>query len=178
MRRACACVYAIAAACSSRARAPDCGHLPPRDCDDGPARCAELVQFEPALGLGYFDDPIADEISAERSTSYARRDLVMLVKDATAKVACTTGARPLGLGDMSDRLGRVPGSADGAPRHPFGSHLGGRDIDLAYYQTGTPDNRLRAICPHETDGVDQHHCVAAPTTLDARRTALLIGALS
>jgi hypothetical protein len=166
---------AAASACSSRAadRGDDCAHLPPRDCADAPARCAELVRFAPARGLGYQDDALAAEQTDETSTSYLRRDLMMLVKYATAKVACTTGAARLGLGDMSDRRGDAPG----APRHPWGSHVGGADIDLAYYQIGTPDLRLRAICPHVVDGVDQRHCAAPPALLDARRTALLIGFL-
>lgn len=168
-------VAAVVAGCAARDRAPpDCAHLPPRDCVVG---CAELVRFTPARGIGWFDDALAGERSDEASTSYVRRDLMMLVQHATAAIACTTGARPLGLGDMSDRDGDTPGAAAGRPRHPWATHLHGASIDLAYYQLGTPDNRVRAICPHVIGGVDQRHCTGPPTTLDARRTALLVGAL-
>jgi hypothetical protein len=47
-------------------------------------------------------------------------------------------------------------------------------MDIAYYQTGTEDNRLRPVCEHESDGADQYHCVGEPTLLDPWRTALFI----
>ena len=53
----------------------------------------------------------------------------------------------------------------------------GRDLDIAYYQRGKPNNHLRPICEPVIDSVDQEHCVAPPTSLDAWRTALFIGAL-
>lgn len=173
MRWIAACV--LATACSTSAPAPsDCAHLPPRDCA---ARCDELVRFTPARGVGWFDDALAGERSDETSTSYVRRDLMMLVQHATAEIACSTGARPLGLGDMSDRDGDTPGAAAGRPRHPPATHEHGLSIDLAYYQRGTPDNRVRAICPHVERGVDVRHCTGPPDTLDVDRTARLVGAL-
>jgi hypothetical protein len=135
------------------------------------------VWFAPSRGPGYEDVPLDDEVALPDSTSYLRRDLMMAIKYATAKVACETGGHPLALGDMSDRDGEIPGTARGTPRHPRGTHVGGRDIDVAYYQRGTPNNHLRPICAHDTDGVEQWHCTAAPTRLDARRTALFIGFL-
>ncbi len=172
-------VVAVGACAPASPVTPPC-ELPPRDCD-GPA-CAALGPFAPAAGPGYEDVPLEDESSPARSTSYLRRDLMMLVQYATAKVACVASGwpgrgGPLALGDMSDRAGRIPGAARGALRHPPGTHERGLDIDLAYYQRGTPDHNLRAICPHTRAGIDQHHCVGAPTTLDAPRTALLIGTL-
>ena len=133
--------------------------------------------FAPTQGPGYVDVPLDEEVALPESTSYLRRDLMMAIKYATAKVACESGAHPLALGDMSDRDGETPGTAHGVPRHPRGTHEAGRDIDVAYYQRGTPDNHLRPICPHVTDGVEQWHCTGPPTTLDARRTALFIGFL-
>lgn len=70
---------------------------------------------------------------------------------------------------------RDPGDVDRQPRHPQGTHVNGRDIDLAYFQANTADNRLRAICTHTSNGVDQYHCMAAPTTLDVWRTAMFLG---
>lgn len=50
-------------------------------------------------------------------------------------------------------------------------------MDVAYYQRHTQDNRLRRICETVRAGLDEEHCVSEPTLLDARRTALFIGAL-
>ncbi len=174
-----ACGIAVAAviATAIASREPRSYALPPRDCAESPARCGELVWFAPSRGPGYEDIPLDDEAALPDSSSYVRRDLMMLIKYAAAKVAAQTGGRPLALGDMSDRDGATPGTLDGAPRHPQRTHVAGRDIDLAYYQHGTPDNHLRAICPHAVDGVEQWHCTAAPTILDAHRTALFIGFL-
>jgi hypothetical protein len=158
---------------------PAC-ELPARACSE---HCADLVQI-PAVGAGYVDVRLDDEQTAETSTSYVRRDLMMLVQYAAAKVACkangwSTGhGGPIALSDMSERDGATPGTARGSPRHPRGTHVGGRDIDIAYFQRGTLDNQLRPICPHRTAaGLDQHRCLAAPSRLDAYRTALFIGAL-
>jgi hypothetical protein len=148
--------------------------LPPRDCIHD---CATLIRA-PESGVGYEDVPLDDEQTPETSTSYVRRDVMMLVAYATAKVACDApGAGLLALGDMSDREGRTPGTAKGRVRHPATTHVDGRDIDMAYFQTGTVDQHLRPVCEHRIAGENQRHCVAPPTTLDAWRTALLVGAL-
>ena len=46
------------------------------------------MQLLPAIGPGYHDDVIHWEDSSVTSTSYMRRELMMLVKYATARVAC------------------------------------------------------------------------------------------
>ena len=84
----------------------------------------------------------------------------------------------IGLGDMSECDGSIPGTSVGAPAHPVGSHTDGLDIDIAYFQTGTPDNRLRPVCASVVDGVDQRRCIDAPDLLDAPRSALFIAALA
>jgi hypothetical protein len=153
--------------------------LPPRSCDHGD----DLVAFVPPAGPGYEDVPLADEQTPATSTSYVRRDLRTLVQYAAAKVACEADSwssgigGPIALGDMSDVNGDTPGTLTGSPRHlPF-THAAGRDIDIAYFQIGTPDNHLRAICDHVRDGIDVRHCTTAPETLDVWRTALFIGAI-
>lgn len=158
-----------------------CG-LPRRACEGTEAWCAELVRFAPRAGRGYEDRPLEDERTAETSTSYVRRDVMMAVTYAAAKVACVAlgwegNGGDVALGDMSERDGRVPGTRRGRRRHPPGTHERGRDIDVAYYQRATEDNALRAICVHEEAGVDREHCVAPPVWLDAARTALFVGAL-
>jgi hypothetical protein len=138
----------------------------------------------PSNGSGYVDDRLDDERAAAWSTSYLRRDLMMVVEYAAAKVACkangwdTGNGAAVGLGDMSERDGATPGTAKGKPRHPTSTHENGRDIDIAYFQRGTLDNRLRPICRHRSAaGADEHRCLVAPERLDAWRTALLIGAV-
>jgi len=71
----------------------------------------------------------------------------------------------------------TPGTSIGSPGHPAGTHVNGNDIDLAYYQTGTTNNRLRPICNHMNGTADQYHCVTAPDKLDVWRTALFLGAV-
>lgn len=151
--------------------------LPPRDCTEG---CDDLVQLLPAIGPGYHDDMIHWEDSSVTSTSYMRRELMMLVKYATARVACDAAdwkgnGGTLGMGDASDVDGNTPGTAYGHPRHPRHTHDGGYDIDIAYYQRGTENNGVRAVCPTESE--DAFHCTGKPNLLDAKRTALFIGTL-
>lgn len=155
--------------------------LPARDCVGTAAHCMELISFEPKLGPGYEDYPLNGETSANQYRSFARRDLVMLVQYAAAYVECrgksfTPGnGKPLGLGDMSERDGSIPGTSVGSPGHPAGTHTNGNDMDIGYYQT-VVDNRLRPICPHTTGGAEQYHCTGAPTVLDVKRTAMFLGA--
>ena len=113
--------------------------------------CDELIQFDPPEGWGYLDYPMGGETWDDQRYSYLRRDLLYLMKYATAKVACKTGDwdygnfAPLGLGDMSQADGATPGTDVGQLRHPPGSHTLGLDIDTGYYQIYTPDNLLRSL---------------------------------
>lgn len=163
---------------------PTCNALPPRDCTEGNAACGQIVAFEPDEGPGYWDYPINGETTADEYRSYARKDLMMLIKWATATVDCKAAAwdggngEPLGLGDMSEATGDIPGTREGEPGHPDGTHVDGNDMDIGYFQTGAaPDNRLRPICPHTSGGQDAYHCTGAPNTLDVWRTAFFIGLL-
>jgi len=109
--------------------------------------------------------------------------MMQLVRYATAFTECLSAnwtfgnQQPLGLGDMSEANGAIPGTANGAPGHPAGSHTNGYDMDIAYFQLGTPDNKLREVCEHEENGVDQFHCSGRVDTFDVWRTALFIGKL-
>lgn len=163
---------------------PTCNNLPPRDCTDGAAACGALVAFEPDEGPGYWDYPINGETTTDEYRSYARVDLMMLIKWATAQVDCKAAGwaggngEPLGLGDMSEANGAIPGTREGQPGHPPGTHEDGYDMDIAYYQTAAaPDNRLRAVCPHTSGGSDAYHCTGEPDTLDLWRSALFLGYL-
>ncbi len=160
---------------------PSCTGLPARDCTG--TTCGDLVTFSPRTNTAWDDYPINGETTTNQYRSYLRRDLMMLVGYATSKVACKAAAwtagngGALGLGDMSEANGAIPGTSIGSPGHPANTHTSGYDIDLAYYQSGTANNRLRPICAHTSGGSDQYHCVSAPTTLDVWRTALFLGAV-
>lgn len=156
------------------------GSVPDWRCTSG---CADLVPFDPDMGPGYWDYPLNGETASDQYRSYVRRDMMMLVKYATAMVACQAASwtagngGPLGLGDMSEADGSIPGTREGSPGHPAGTHVNGHDMDIAYYQTGTADNRLRSVCDHVSGGRDQYHCTGEPTLLDPWRTALFLGHL-
>ncbi|MBA3455394.1 MAG: hypothetical protein H0T42_20040 [Deltaproteobacteria bacterium] len=160
---------------------PTCAALPARDCTG--ATCGQLVSFNPRTNTAWDDYPLNGETAANQYRSYLRRDLMMLVGYATSFTACktvgwTTGiGGTLGLGDMSEANGAIPGTSIGSPGHPAGTHVNGNDIDLAYYQTGTANNRLRPICAHMNGTADAYHCVGAPDKLDVWRTALFLGAV-
>ncbi|MFO0640394.1 MAG: hypothetical protein U0183_14340 [Polyangiaceae bacterium] len=155
--------------------------LPPRDCTDGAAECGKIVPFEPVTGPGYDNYPLNGETTQNQYRSFARKDLVMLVKWVTAFVACkakpgTGNGAPLGLGDMSEANGAIPGTSVGSPGHPQGTHTNGNDMDIAYYQARGTNNNLRPVCPYLEGGRDAYHCVGAPDNLDVHKTALALGA--
>jgi len=160
---------------------PECEDLPPLHCVGDVFRCAELVQFSPAIGDGWADYPANyPETEENQVYSYIRRDLMQLVQYASAKVACKTADweygnfEPLALGDMSEADGSTPALLTlGVYHHPPGTHEDGRDIDTAYYQIFWDDNRLRPICLNYDS-----HCVDTPYALDTWRTALYIAYLA
>ena len=159
------------------------GGIPDWRCTSGSASCGELIAFEPDTGPGYWDYPINGETSTNEYRSYVRRDVMMMIKYAGAMTDCLArswtvgnGGR-LGLGDMSEADGAIPGTSVGSPGHPAGTHVDGHDMDIAYFQVGTADNRLRSVCPHTSGGADAYHCTGAPANLDPWRTALFLGLL-
>ncbi len=163
---------------------PTCADIPARDCTGTASYCGEILPFEPDEGPGYWDYPLNGETQSDQYRSYARRDLQMLIKWATATVKCKTAAwqtgngLPLGLGDMSEANGDIPGTREGQPGHPAGTHEEGYDMDIAYYQTSaSPDNKLRPVCVHKSGNQDQYHCVSEPTILDVWRNAMFLGLL-
>jgi len=122
----------------------------------------------------------------------------MMIQRAAAVVACGGGflqgnGKPIGFGDMSDldestASDIVPGCTRRHPwhperclRHPWGSHMHGQEIDVAYYQKRGTDNRLVPVCDHFTIQSgrvrDEKHCVKAPDNLDLDRTAVFIAVL-
>ncbi|MBT9558273.1 MAG: hypothetical protein IV100_19725 [Myxococcales bacterium] len=162
---------------------PTCPNLPTRDCTGGESTCGAITQFEPVDGPGYTNYPLNGETTQNQYRSFARKDLQMLVKYAAAWVDCKAATwgggngEPLGLGDMSEANGDIPGTSIGNPGHPAGTHVDGYDMDIAYFQNTGTNNYLKPICEHMSGGQDQYHCVAQPDILDVWRTALFLGAL-
>ena len=158
---------------------PNCDDVHPvDDCGGAEAVCGRNRAFEPDQGPGYWDYPINGETQQNQYRSYCRLDLQDVVKYASAKVECLSqnwafgNREPLGLGDMSEANGAIPGTAIGRPGHPEGTHVDGHDMDIAYYQMRSENNWLRPICDHHINGRDQNRCVAPPNNLDVWRTAL------
>jgi hypothetical protein len=163
---------------------PLCDDLPPLYCKGDAEHCSELLPFDPDMGPGYLDYPLNGETWEDQYRSYTRRDLMMLVKYAAAKAECKTADwdywnfAPLGLGDMSEADGNIPGTSIGYPGHPPGTHEYGNDIDIAYFQLYATDNFLRPICSSYDSYFDTGHCVEPPYALDRWRTALFISYIS
>ena len=71
---------------------PDCARDVPSytDCDPrgGDNSCAELIQFDPVRELGYWDYPLNGETERDQYRSWARRDLMLLIRRATAATQC------------------------------------------------------------------------------------------
>jgi hypothetical protein len=161
---------------------PACDDVPDWRCDGDEATCGELILFEPLEGDGWINYPLNGETEANQYRSFARRDVVHLVQYATSKVRCLADGWPgnggqLGLGDMSEQNGDIPGTAVGQPAHPAGTHQDGYDVDIAYFQVGTDDNLLRPVCEHIEGSQDRYRCLGPPMLLDAWRTALFLGVL-
>ena len=162
-----------------------CDGLPPPLCSGDGAYCLELMPFLPESGPGYLNYPVNGETEEDQYRSYATREVLQLVKYATAKVDCKAAnwdygnLAPLGLGDMSEEDGSIPGTSTGDPGHPPGSHEYGLDIDTAYYQVFAPDNYLRSVGEHFNGPFDDaFHLLSEPYALDVWRTALFIAYLS
>ena len=160
----------------------DSCNLPPLQCEGTKQYCGELIHFDPAEGYGYIDYPENGESWDDQWRSWLRRDVVMAVKYAAAKVECVTGdwdfgnGKPIGLIDMSEENGAIPGTSVGSQGHPDGTHVDGQDIDISYYQHGTSDNAARPICDHYENGAEAYHCTAPPHLLDPWRQALFLAA--
>lgn len=178
--------------------APICNNLPSLECNGDDAYCTEIVPFEPTNGPGYINYPVNGETWDEQYRSYLRRDLMMVIKYASAKVMCMSEGwdyhqfEILGLGDMSEMDGAIPGTSEGNPGHPLGTHQDGNDIDVAYYQMDIQSawpklrndevenegNLLDYVCKYTKFGINIYHCTEPPYLLDPWRTALFIAYLA
>jgi hypothetical protein len=153
------------------------------DCSGSLSQCGAVTQFTPVNGTGYTNYPLNGETWDNQYRSFCREDMQVLIKWATAYVDCKSvgwgggNGYPLGLGDMSEANGAIPGTSDGSPGHPPGTHVDGYDMDIAYYSNSGSNNYLKPVCDHIVGGSDQYHCTSEPYLMDLWRTALFIGAL-
>ncbi|MCA9583685.1 MAG: hypothetical protein KC416_17930, partial [Myxococcales bacterium] len=160
-----------------------CNDLPSSKCTAGATACRQLTSFNPRKDMSYWDYPLNGETEQNQWRSYLQLQNIQVLKFAAAATECLAAnwefanGGPIAWGDMSEANGAIPGTAVGQPGHPQGTHVGGRDIDIGYFQTGTPDNKLRPVCAHVSGGADQYHCLAEPQYLDPYRTALFVGVL-
>jgi hypothetical protein len=160
---ACVALQGGGAACARAAPAP-----PFDDARVCRTDCLDLLAFP----QGGRDDGY--RVTHEPRYSYARRDLIQLVRYAARRVLEAFPRTPaLGLGDMSQADGATPGTDAGRRRHPATTHEDGNDIDVAYYQQGTDDNALREVCPSN----DGYNCTGPASLLEPERTARFLAHL-
>lgn len=169
---------------------PTCSNLPSPTCTLGAAACGELVLWDPDNNpadagydelLGYIDYPENGETWTNQYRSYLRRDVIMALQYAAALTACKSAGwtagngGPVGLIDMSEANGDIPGTSVNSPGHPAGTHEDGYQIDISYWQTDTLNNAARPVCAHMAGGSDAYHCTEHPYQLDPYRSAFFIG---
>lgn len=121
------------------------------------ADCSTLIPLpEPREGAGY-------RSVSPPAYQFGRRELVQtLVAAAWHLRAEMPGLSDMGVADLSQQDGRIPGSDIGALRHPAPSHSAGFSVDLTYFRTGgktlqdgpaCPLNAAQTFCagPHDLD---------------------------
>lgn len=122
-----------------------------RDCFRG---CADLVALggSPTWGSTV---AVGDGFFAATPTKYAfgRRDLVGLLRYSAREVQKrfpSSRTDTIGISDVCQADGKTPGTDVGSPRHPATTHVRGKDVDVAYYQTdGKSDPQI--ICGDGSD---------------------------
>lgn len=164
---------------------PTCSDLQPSFCVGTNEYCNQLIAFEPRSNGQYNDYPINGETADNQYRSYLQREVVEAIKYAVAKTQCISGefpdidiCLPLGLGDMSEEDGSIPGTSQGDPGHPAGTHTNGLDIDVAYYQYADSENSLIPICEHTLNGIEAYHCTKLPDKVNIYQTAIFISCLA
>lgn len=110
---------------------------------------------------------------------FARRELIMLVRDALAKtMRAFPGTKPLSLIDVCQIDGITPGYDVGHPRHPESTHDQGGNIDIAYFQTDGSNN-AEIVCGDGSRHEDGYCSAAAARRhfVDLERQAFFIAKL-
>lgn len=120
---------------------PDCGKLVAMPGPHAPAQAEEADEHGYVLVSG-------------KEYHFVRKDLAQLLTWAICEVRVKfPDVTPIAVADMSQQDGKTPGVDTGRPRHPTTTHVNGRDIDIAYYQTDGA-NDYQIICG---DGSDKNN---------------------
>jgi hypothetical protein len=121
--------------------------------------CGALVQL-----------PLPREADGYRTISplryqFGRREVVQAVLAAASELRQTIpGLAVVGIADLSQKDGQVPGTDVSVPRHTYPAHAGGYAADVGYYRT-RGDNLGKPACPTTSDGT---FC-AGPHDIDVAR---------
>ncbi|MEE2829084.1 MAG: hypothetical protein VX498_07845 [Myxococcota bacterium] len=146
----------------------DCDDFYPDTANDTDGQCNRIMQFPQAN-----DEADGHRVQHQAHYSNLRREVAYLVRYATSEVAREFGdTNPLGLLDMSQWDGDVPGRMVGQLRHPEGTHVGGNDIDIAYYMNSGNNLGGYACSSH-----DNYFCTGPANLMDTERTTYLLAKL-
>jgi hypothetical protein len=107
-----------------------------------------------------------------RKYQYGTSGFAQMIRHAAGITRCITTAwknngKEIVVGDVADRNAKTP-----ANRHPGGSHDGGINADISYFQLEYADNLMREVCPHA-----DNHCTGDPRYLDPYKTAVFIAGM-
>jgi hypothetical protein len=101
---------------------------------------------------------------------YGRREVV---ETLLAALAVQTGQSPVGIMDLSQADGKVPGTDVKGPRHTYPAHAGGYAADVAYYRMNG-DNSGQPTCPTATNGMS----CSGPSDMDPMKNVTYFLALA
>jgi hypothetical protein len=115
--------------------------------------------------------PAANDTAQYRSLSparyqFGRCELVALLLDgARDALAAMPDRGPVGIGDLSEQSGAIPGTDEDKPRHPAPSHTNGFSVDVTYWRMGGRSLEDSPACPSKTrEFCDGAHDVDVPAT--------------
>lgn len=146
----------------------DCDTFYPDTAGDEDGQCNRIMQFPQAN-----EDADGYWVNHQAHYSSLRREVAYLVRYAAAEVAREFGdTGPLGLLDMSQWDGDVPGRMVDQLRHPEGTHVEGNDIDIAYYMNSGNNLGGYACSEH-----DQYFCNGDANLMDTERTTYFLAKL-
>ncbi len=105
---------------------------------------------------------------------HGRCELVALLTDGAHDVReSMPGLSPVGIADLSQADGEIPGTDDGAPRHPAPSHSKGYSADVTYFRKDGRTLEDSPACPSKT----REFC-EGPHDVDVGPTALLLARIA
>lgn len=105
---------------------------------------------------------------------FGRCELVALIVEAANDIrGAVPTASAIGVADLSQEDGQIPGTDVGAPRHPAPSHSNGFSVDLTYFRKDGRTLEDSPACPSKT----REFC-EGPHDVDVMPTAQLFALLA